>query len=72
MMRNLLDLQASWQGGAATAFAGVMTEWQGLRPTSRRHWTPSPPPWGRRPRPTPTPRRRPRGSSCADLSPSAR
>ena len=31
MMRHLQDLQASWQGGAATAFAGVMTEWQGAQ-----------------------------------------
>ena len=31
MMRHLQDLQASWQGGAATAFAVVMTEWQGAQ-----------------------------------------
>lgn len=28
MMRHLQDLQASWQGGAATAFTGVMSQWQ--------------------------------------------
>ncbi|MFC8600484.1 MULTISPECIES: WXG100 family type VII secretion target [unclassified Isoptericola] len=28
MMRHLQDLQASWHGGAATQFAGVMGQWQ--------------------------------------------
>jgi WXG100 family type VII secretion target len=28
MMRHLTDLQASWRGGAATSFTGVMTQWQ--------------------------------------------
>ncbi|MCC2307296.1 WXG100 family type VII secretion target [Cellulomonas chengniuliangii] len=27
MQRQLADLQNAWRGGAATAFAGVMTEW---------------------------------------------
>lgn len=27
MHRQLADLQASWRGGAATAFAGVLTDW---------------------------------------------
>ena len=31
MLRHLQDLQASWQGGAAPAFAGVMTVWQGAQ-----------------------------------------
>ena len=28
MMRHLQDLQSSWHGSAATAFGGVMTQWQ--------------------------------------------
>lgn len=28
MMRHLRDLEASWKGGAAAAFAGVLGEWQ--------------------------------------------
>jgi len=28
MMRHLQDLQSSWHGGAATQFAGVMSQWQ--------------------------------------------
>ncbi|PZR54094.1 WXG100 family type VII secretion target [Xylanimonas oleitrophica] len=28
MMRHLQDLQSSWHGGAASAFTGVMTQWQ--------------------------------------------
>jgi len=28
MMRHLTDLQTVWRGGASTAFAGVMTQWQ--------------------------------------------
>jgi WXG100 family type VII secretion target len=28
MMRHLTDLQASWHGNAATAFGGVITQWQ--------------------------------------------
>ncbi|WP_265522547.1 WXG100 family type VII secretion target [Oerskovia flava] len=28
MMRHLQDLQSSWRGGAATAFTGVMGQWQ--------------------------------------------
>ena len=28
MMRHLTDLQASWRGGAATSFTGVMAQWQ--------------------------------------------
>jgi early secretory antigenic target protein ESAT-6 len=31
MMRHLTDLQASWRGGAATAFTGVMGQWQGTQ-----------------------------------------
>lgn len=31
MMRNLTDLQASWQGSAATAFSGVASQWQGAQ-----------------------------------------
>ncbi len=31
MMRHLTDLQASWRGGAATAFTGVMAQWQGTQ-----------------------------------------
>ena len=27
MMRHLTELQGSWQGSAAAAFAGVMTDW---------------------------------------------
>ncbi len=27
MQRQLAELQGAWRGGAATAFAGVMTEW---------------------------------------------
>ena len=27
MMRHLTELQGSWQGSAATAFAGVMKDW---------------------------------------------
>jgi WXG100 family type VII secretion target len=27
MMRHLTDLQGTWQGSAAGAFAGVLTEW---------------------------------------------
>jgi WXG100 family type VII secretion target len=27
MHRQLADLQASWQGAAATAFAGVLSDW---------------------------------------------
>ena len=27
MMRHLTDLQASWRGGAATAFGAVMADW---------------------------------------------
>lgn len=27
MMRHLTELQQGWRGGAATAFAGVMTDW---------------------------------------------
>jgi WXG100 family type VII secretion target len=28
MMRHLHDLQSVWRGGASTAFAGVMAQWQ--------------------------------------------
>lgn len=28
MMRHLTDLQLSWKGAAATAFTGVITDWQ--------------------------------------------
>ncbi|ROS78762.1 WXG100 family type VII secretion target [Cellulomonas sp. PhB143] len=28
MMRHLQDLQTVWRGGAATAFGGVMAQWQ--------------------------------------------
>jgi WXG100 family type VII secretion target len=28
MMRHLTDLQTVWKGGASTAFAGVMAQWQ--------------------------------------------
>ncbi|MCL1871143.1 MAG: WXG100 family type VII secretion target [Promicromonosporaceae bacterium] len=31
MVRHLEDLQASWHGGAATAFGGVMTQWRGAQ-----------------------------------------
>lgn len=27
MLRHLTDLQAGWRGGAATAFAGLLTDW---------------------------------------------
>lgn len=27
LMRHLTDLQAGWRGGAATAFAGLLTDW---------------------------------------------
>lgn len=28
MMRNLVDLQSSWRGQAATQFQGVVTDWR--------------------------------------------
>jgi early secretory antigenic target protein ESAT-6 len=31
MMRHLVDLQASWQGQAATSFQHVVTEWRGTQ-----------------------------------------
>ena len=31
MMRHLQDLQSSWHGSAATAFGGVMAQWQGAQ-----------------------------------------
>ena len=31
MMRHLLDLQAGWQGQAATSFQHVITEWRGTQ-----------------------------------------
>jgi WXG100 family type VII secretion target len=31
MMRHLLELQASWQGQAATSFQHVVTEWRGTQ-----------------------------------------
>jgi WXG100 family type VII secretion target len=31
MMRHLLDLQAGWQGQAATAFQHVVDEWRGTQ-----------------------------------------
>ncbi|MCV2395075.1 WXG100 family type VII secretion target [Actinotalea sp. M2MS4P-6] len=27
LLRHLTDLQAGWRGGAASAFAGVLTDW---------------------------------------------
>ncbi|MGO1317568.1 MAG: WXG100 family type VII secretion target [Cellulomonadaceae bacterium] len=31
MMGHLADLRASWQGGAATAFEGLMEQWSGAQ-----------------------------------------
>jgi len=31
MMRHLLDLQAGWQGQAATSFQHVVSEWRGTQ-----------------------------------------
>ena len=31
MMRHLTELQGDWQGTAASAFAGVLTEWSGAQ-----------------------------------------
>ncbi|GAA4960755.1 WXG100 family type VII secretion target [Kineococcus glutinatus] len=36
MMRNLLDLQSSWRGQAATGFQGVVVEWRATQERVRQ------------------------------------
>ena len=36
MMRNLLDLQSSWKGQAATGFQGVVAEWRATQERVRQ------------------------------------
>lgn len=36
MMRNLLDLQNSWRGQAATQFQGVVTDWRATQERVRQ------------------------------------
>ena len=36
MMRNLLDLQSSWKGQAASGFQGVVSEWRGTQERVRQ------------------------------------
>lgn len=36
MMRNLLDLQSSWRGTAATQFQGVVGEWRATQERVRQ------------------------------------
>ncbi|MFC5997853.1 WXG100 family type VII secretion target [Quadrisphaera sp. GCM10027208] len=36
MMRNLLDLQNSWRGTAATQFQGLVTDWRGTQERVRQ------------------------------------
>ncbi|MFP5336560.1 MAG: WXG100 family type VII secretion target [Actinomycetes bacterium] len=36
MMRNLIDLQSSWRGQAATQFQGVVTDWRATQERVRQ------------------------------------